>query len=61
MIDISLGVVLKIHLIHKINQAEFTGRIQNLDKNEKQSYKKIIKQTIIKKSIKFYYPTVHTG
>ena len=35
MIDISLGVVLKINLIYKINQTEFTGRIQNLDKNEK--------------------------
>jgi hypothetical protein len=35
MIDISLGVVLKINLIYKINQTEFTGRIQNFDKNEK--------------------------
>jgi hypothetical protein len=35
MIDISLGVVLKINLIYTINQTEFTGRIQNFDKNEK--------------------------
>jgi hypothetical protein len=35
MIDISLGVVLKIILIYKINQTEFTGRIHNFDKNEK--------------------------
>ena len=35
MIDISLAVVLKINLVYKINQTEFTGRIHNVDKNEK--------------------------
>ena len=35
MIDISLAVVLKINLVYKINQTEFTGRIHNFDKNEK--------------------------
>ena len=35
MIDISSGVVLKMNLIYRINQTEFTGRIHKFWKNEK--------------------------